>query len=163
VPFKYAIKVTTEKVGVTDYYGDPVYTVEYHLAPKDFAETDKRGMKMLVSATGAPLTDWVPIKRPTGDITALKLKSKAPALPDFMGTQLAVGDYVVTYVKRYVDLQVCEVIGFVKQGKVRIMPVDNIEQTHGLLKFPTEIVQIPHSVLGDDPNGEWIPTEEEMF
>lgn len=163
MPFKYAIKVTTDKVISRNYYDEPNYETEIHLTPKDFAETHKEGIKMFVSATGVPLTDWMPVKRVAYDLTAIKRSSQHPAITDFMGTQLAVGDYVVTHHRKMDDLQICEIIGFVKQGKARLLPVDNFEQSHGILKFPQEIVQVPSTILGADPTGEWIPTEEEMF
>lgn len=163
MPFKYGIKVKTDKVISRDYHGTKTYETEFHLTPKDFAETHENGMKMLVSVTGAPLTDWFSVKRVAYDLTSIKRNSKATALTDFMGAQLAVGDYVVTHYRKMDDLQVCEVIGFVKQGKARILPVGNFEQSHGILRFPREMVQIPAYVLGEDPTGEWIPTEEEMF
>jgi hypothetical protein len=167
LPFKYAIAVTTDKIKPrnqwSDYWGDPEYETEKLSAPKDYAETHEDGYRMLVSVTGEPLTGWLRIKRRAIDHTELKKKSKAPAVTDFMGTELAVDDYVVTYVKRHVDLQVCQVIGFVKQGKARILPLGNFEQEHGILKFPTEIVKIPEHVLGEDPTAEWVPTEEEIL
>lgn len=164
MPFKYAIRVTTDKVISRNYYDDePTYETEIHLTPKDFAETHKAGLKMLVSATGAPLTGWMSVKRTAYDLTAIKRSSQHPAITDFMGTQLSVGDYVVTHHRKMDDLQICEIIGFVKQGKARLLPVDNFEQSHGILKFPQEIVQVPSTVLGEDPTGEWIPTEDEMF
>lgn len=165
VPYKYAIKVETKEVTGLDYYGDETYktTTEYPLTPKDFADTHKDGMKMLVSATGFPLTGWVPIKRNAYDLTSIKRSSQFPAITDLVGAQLTVGDYVVTHYRKMDNLQVCEIIGFVKQGKARLLPVGNFEQSHGILRFPREMVQIIPTVLGDDPNGEWIPTEEDMF
>lgn len=163
MPFKYGIKVQTEKVIHRDYYGDPTYATEIHLTPKDFADTHDDGMKMLVSVTGKPLTEWFHIKRHVYDLTSIKRSSKAPAVTDYMGNQLAVGDYVVTHYRKMDDLQICEVIGFVKQGKARILPVANFEQSHGILRFPDEMVQVPFNVLGNDPTCEWIPTEEEMI
>lgn len=164
MPFKYGIEVKTEKVVQRSYYGDDViYETEIHLTPKDFADTHDRGVKRLVSATGKPLTDWFYIKSPVYDLTSLKRNSKAPAVTDLFGTQLAVGDYVSFHYRKMDNLQVGEVIGFVKQGKARIIPVDSYEQSHGVLRFPDEMIQIPAAVLGEDPTGEWIPTEEEMF
>jgi hypothetical protein len=164
MPFKYGIEVETEKVLSRSYYDedDVIYEKEVHLTPKDFAETHDKGVKMFVKANGEPLTDWMRVQRMVHDLTAVKRNSKAPAVKDFMGTELAVGDYVVTHYRKKEALQVCEVIGFVKQGKARILPVADFEQTHGILRFPHEMVQVPFTVLGEDPTGEWIPTEEEM-
>lgn len=163
MPFKYGIEVETEKVLSRSYYNDEViYEKEIHLTPKDFAETHDRGLKMLVSATGKPLTDWFRIKAPVYDLTSLRRSSKAPAVTDYMGTQLAVGDYVSFHYRRMDSLQIGEIIGFVKQGKARIVPVGDYEQSHGVLRFPDEMIHIPATVLGEDPTGEWIPTEEEM-
>lgn len=168
MPLKYAIAVKTDKMkprsAYDAYYNiEPEYEVEYQLAPKDYVEEHRDGFKKLISVTGEPLSGWMKVKRRSVDVAELKRKSKAPAVKDFFGTTLAVGDYVVTHHKKNVDLLVCEVIGFVKQGKARIMPVEDIEQDYGLLKFPSEIVKIPADVLGEDPLSEWIPSEEEMI
>lgn len=164
MPFKYGIEVETEKVIHRSYYGDDVtYETEIHLTPKDFADTHTKGVKRLVSVTGKPLTDWFRISPLVHDLTALKRNSKAPAVTDFMGTQLSVGDYVSFHYRKIDTLQIGEIIGFVKQGKARIIPVGDYEQSHGVLRFPDEMIQIPATVLGDEPTGEWIPTEEEMM
>lgn len=166
MPYKYAIKVETKEfTGHLDYYGDEIFktSTEFLLTPKDFAETHDNGMKMFVSATGVSLTGWMRIKRTVYDLNAIKRSSKHAAITDYMGTQLNVGDYVVTHHRKIDELQICEIIGFVKQGKARILPVEDFEQSHGLLKFPREMVKVAASVLGDDPTCEWIPTEEEMF
>lgn len=164
MPFKYGIEVETEQVLHRGYYDDDVtYATEIHLAPKDFADTHAKGMKRLVSVTGKPLTDWFRISPLVHDLTTLKRNSKAPATTDFMGTKLSVGDYVSFHYRKMDTLQIGEIIGFVKQGKARIIPVGNYEQSHGVLRFPDEMIQIPATVLGYDPTCEWIPTEEEMI
>lgn len=162
MPFRYAVKEETLLQEKQNYWEYDSYAVTYHLVPKDYAETHDAGYKQLVTAEGAALTDWVPLKRHKWDLTSIKHASRHPALTDFMGTKLSIGDYVVTHIKKHDNLQVCEVIGFVRQGKIRILPVDDIDQKTGILRFPTEIVQIPSTLLGEDPNGEWIPTEEEL-
>jgi hypothetical protein len=164
MPFKYGIEVETEKVLSRNYYNDDVtYVTEIHLTPKDFADTHSKGVKMLVSVTGKPLTGWFRINPLVHDLTALKRNSKSPAVGDFIGNELSIGDYVSFHYRKMDDLQIGEIIGFVKQGKARIIPVGNYEQSHGVLRFPDEMIQIPAAVLGEDPTGEWIPTEEEMF
>lgn len=163
MPFKYGIMVETEKVLTHRYYDDEIiYVQEAHLTPKDFAETHPKGVKMMVKANGEPVTDWMSVSAVTYDLTEVKRKSKAPAVKDFAGNELTVGDYVVTHYRKMDELQVCEVIGFVKQGKARILPVGGFEQRHGILRFPDEMIKLPETVMGDDPNGEWIPTEDEM-
>lgn len=167
MPFKYAIGVVSERVKPKqewEEWSKPAYQLDYHQVPKHLADTHDNGFKMLVSVIGEPISEWVLINRKTYDLNAVKRASKATPLKDMMGSELQVGDYIAAHLKplkKRTGLVVCEVIGFVKQGKIRVLPLIDEFQTHGVLVFPTELVQIPSHLLGADPNEEWIPTLEE--
>lgn len=161
MPYKYALRVK-ERVRETRRYDEDEFEFKYQLTPKELVEGQDNGYKRLVSVTGHPLSAWTQVTRRPTDLKKVIKASQFPAITDYMGTLLAVGDFVVARHKRMDDLQIGRIIGFVKQGKARILPVGYFEQDHGILKFPTEMVQVPPAILGDDPEAEWILAPEEL-
>ena len=174
MPYKYAIAVQTDRYNPRSAWASsarPEYEKDYQPVTKKSAEAHRDGVKQLVTRDGKPLSAWVPVQRGyTPDHGDNKKTSRVslPVLPrrvqpvhDFMGAALHEGDYVLTSIKGFDELQVCEVIGFVRQGKARVLPLDPATRSYRLLRFPKEMVKISSAVLGPDPNGEWAPPAHE--
>lgn len=166
MPYRYSllVKVAVPNTQSKHYYDGEheKWETKYQLSPKELVEDHEDGYKQLVSVTGVPLSGWTKIKRYPVDLTKIIKTSQAPAIADYMGTQLAVGDFVVAKHRKEDDLQIGRIIGFVKQGKARILPVHDYEQSTGFLKFPSEMVKVPTALLGDDPEAEWELAPEDM-
>lgn len=165
MPFRYSIRFKT-KTEKTDKYGysDTVENISFMFVRKDQAELHESGHKQFVTKDGVPLTQWIwmPNNCTPVDLTRIKKSSRYDPLPDMFGQPLQVGDLVAMHIRKRDELQIGEVIGFVKQGKVRVMPLENTYQHTGLLFFPNQIVLVPKDALGDDPQGEW-DTPAEML
>lgn len=112
------------------------------------AEAHEGGVWALTDTQGNVLSGWVNyrFKTPDGPISATLQKNRGRGIPltDIYNETLQAGDYVFTIIRKNKIIQICEVISFTKD-KIRILPVENIEQAHGMLKFPHEIVKVPSS------------------
>lgn len=174
MPFKYAVEQKTVPVPDEDedsysYSKTPdarVYPfilkgrddLKLEEVPKEVAENadpEHRTYRQMVTVEGKPLTDWIPLYSRQQDISDIVRKSQFAAQPDFMGTMLKTGDYVLVHIKGYAELQTCKVVGFVKQEKIRIQPLLRTGGASTLLRFSTEVVKIPDTLLGENPEDDW--------
>lgn len=123
----------------------------YHSVPKEIAEAnEERGVFRFTNFYGATITGWIPISKEWVDKQINSAKSTAPAHNDFLGEELAVGDYVLV-MERSAWL-IARVLAFT-ESRVKVLVYSDADNAsagpRSILKRPAGVAKIQPTILSD--------------
>jgi hypothetical protein len=139
MPYIYAIAVEIYDEGTPPRGG----VWELHPVSEETAETHKDGRWMLVSHTGQTVTEWNSFFHEYRTSDTTKVGHGKP-LRDAVGTELAVGDFVMTTKGNHPTLHLMEVISFTPK-KIRIRDIRSFGK--GNVKNPEDIIKVDKSIF----------------
>lgn len=149
MPFQYAIEEIVPRKGYAPekcnrWNSDPVY----HIVPKEVAETDENGMFSILNNSGKQVSEWIKLNSDfTQEVDRAVAAAKSSSTPheDYLGEELAVGDYV-SFSTDGPNLCVGKVVSFTPK-KVRI--IDYCYYYAVVSKNPSGLAKIHPDILSD--------------
>lgn len=136
---------TTPKDNINRWNSDLVY----HPVAQDIAETDDAGAFSIVNYYGKQVTPWILLNSEVAQKLQRSVDSaKNTGKPhqDFLGEELAIGDYVALSHMETAELNVGKVIAFTDK-KIRVLRYTGYYEL--VLKNPSGLVKIQPNILSD--------------